>query len=538
MEKIQKENCNVIRYNNDVIKDKNTNIIIRTLIDKKTSQSISVFLLKYEFDGKPYEVVLGKLQLDKGDGSLSDKAKIVKECIERQLNENNKGRNNCEVCKSLDNVCVKKGIHFEYTDEGIKIVTNSVNNFKKMERTYLCNEENNILNLRCLKPEKRMDLYISEANLRKSIEKNIKQNKVIDAAKSELDSNNFEKFDVGKNLKEFQEIQSEDIRFDYKNELIKYLIEWKLEEEINKKNKDEQSRLIHEVLKKALQIKRYCREKENREVQIDRKTLLNKENNEKSLEEKYFRLKEKGIVIDIKKLLEQTQKDCLKNVINVKDISEEKVKECLALSDRIDMYNKIFDAIKQGGDIMSQFWYMRLSEEKTVKPEEKENEVEIEKITDKKETGEEEKEEKREGRFIELKALIENQIKKEKIDSVKAKEIMDYLEMKEEVLGKVRLLNGNDFFKVYEQNDKVKNLIKYTIQTESRASTLLEEKKILSEVYDEMIDVLILKHEDSVKLYNEYANRFGAKTCEIPGEYREVFVEENSKRDDGESIGE
>ena len=53
-----------------------------------------------------------------------------------------------------------------------------------------------------------------------------------------------------------------------------------------------------------------------------------------------------------------------------------------------------------------------------------------------------------------------------------------------------------------------------------------------------MTDVLILKHEDSVKLYNGYANKFGAQTCEIPGEGRNEFVEENLKRDDGESIGE
>lgn len=212
--------------------------------------------------------------------------------------------------------------------------------------------------------------------------------------------------------------------------------------------------------------------------------------------------------------MEQAQNDCLENAINMKDISGEK--ENLELVERIKDYNMIFDLIKNGRDVASQFLYMRLPEEKTA----------------------EENEMKKEVRFIELKALIENQIKKEKIDSVKAKEIMKYLEMKEDVLGKVRLLNGNDFFKVYEQNDKVKNLIKYTIQTESRDSTLLEEKKLLSEVYEEMTDVLILKHEDSVKLYNGYANKFGAQTCEIPGEGRNEFVEENPKRDDGESIGE
>ena len=143
-----------------------------------------------------------------------------------------------------------------------------------------------------------MDLYISEANLRKSIDENIKQNKAIDAAKKELNFDEMKKFNVAKNLKELQEIQSEDIRFDYRNELMEYLINWKLERGTNTKNKDEQMR---EALIKALQIKKYCREKENREVQIDIKTLFNEENNdEKTLEEKYFRLKEKGIAIDIK----------------------------------------------------------------------------------------------------------------------------------------------------------------------------------------------------------------------------------------------
>ena len=177
--KIYGKKSAIIKFNNNVIENKDTSIILRTLIDNKTSQNVYIFVLNYTLNGIPYEVILGKLQLNKGAGNLSEKAKVIQEFVYKQISANNKGRNNYDFCSHLDNICVKKDIPFMYTEEGTNIVTNNTNEDKVMERTYFCDEENNILKLKCLKPEKRMDLYISKANIRKKIDENIKQNKAI-----------------------------------------------------------------------------------------------------------------------------------------------------------------------------------------------------------------------------------------------------------------------------------------------------------------------------------------------------------------------
>ena len=195
------KNSILIRYNNIVFNDKNTNIIPITILDDNTSKNVCIFLLKYTLNTIPYEVVMGKLQLDKSDGKLGEKSKIIQEFLLKQIEVNSKGINDYEYCNSLDKICDKKNIPFIYTDEGINIVTNSGKEDKIIERTYYCNEEQDILKLECMKPEKKMDLYVSEANIRKSINEKVKQNKAIRAAKEELTPDNLEKFNLGKKIK-------------------------------------------------------------------------------------------------------------------------------------------------------------------------------------------------------------------------------------------------------------------------------------------------------------------------------------------------
>lgn len=42
-----------------------------------------------------------------------------------------------------------------------------------------------------------------------------------------------------------------------------------------------------------------------------------------------------------------------------------------------------------------------------------------------------------------------------------------------------------------------------------------------------MVDNMILRHEDAVKLYNNYASRFKAETCEIPNKMVVKTITEN-----------
>ena len=92
--KIYGKKSAIIKFNNNVIENKDTSIILRTLIDNKTSQNVYIFVLNYTLNGIPYEVVLGKLQLNKGAGNLSEKAKVIQEFVYKQISANNKGRNN------------------------------------------------------------------------------------------------------------------------------------------------------------------------------------------------------------------------------------------------------------------------------------------------------------------------------------------------------------------------------------------------------------------------------------------------------------
>lgn len=156
----------IIKYNKEVIKNKDTDIIFHIFEDENISKNVAIFVLKYNIDkeGKqiPYQVVLGKIELTKNDEKLVEKAKIIRDYLLAQLKLNSKGKNNYEYCKQLDTICVKKQIPYIYTSEGIQIVTNNEQEDSIFERTYTFEEENNIMKVRCLNPARRMDLYASE----------------------------------------------------------------------------------------------------------------------------------------------------------------------------------------------------------------------------------------------------------------------------------------------------------------------------------------------------------------------------------------
>lgn len=478
----------VIKFNNNVIENKDTNIVVRTLTDDENEQNSYIFTLNYMLDEIPYEVVLGRLEINKGNGNLSEKAKVVEDLINKQINANNKGINNFDFCSHLDSICVKKDIPFIYTEEGINIVTNNGNEDKVIERTYFCGEDNNILKLKCLKPEKTMDLYISKANIRKKIDENNKQNKAIEAAQKELEPQKIEKFNIGKKLKNFKSEKSEDVIFSMRKTLITYLIQGKLQN----KNQDKVDKKHKLTMLEYMKIKDYYKKKENRDVKIDPSMVIGNPP-EKTIAEKFFRIKEKAIAIDIKKILEKEQSEYVEDEINNE---EEGLLRNTDIYNAINNYKSIFDFIKEGKDLNTQFCYSITS-----------------------------------GGFKDLKSIVEKQVKKQ--PDAKKEEIIQYLELKEEILKNVKLNKGNGFFDLYNENDKVKEFIEFVMKSASRDDTKKEEKKLLTDVYNDMIDNMILRHEDSVKLYNGYASRFNAETCEIPNKITIKTVPESPEDHNG-----
>lgn len=87
---------------------------------------------------------------------------------------------------------------------------------------------------------------------------------------------------------------------------------------------------------------------------------------------------------------------------------------------------------------------------------------------------------------------------------------------------------------LYDKNDKIKEFIEFVMRTNSRDYTRAEEKNILADVYTDMIDNMILRHEDAVKLYNGYASKFNAEICEIPNKTSIKTVPESPEDHDSE----
>ena len=429
------KNSILIRYNNIVVNDKNTNIIPITILDDNTSKNVCIFLLKYTLNTIPYEVVMGKLQLDKSDGKLGEKSKIIQEFLLKQIEVNSKGINDYEYCKSLDKICDKKNIPFIYTDEGINIVTNSGKEDKIIERTYYCNEEQDILKLECMKPEKKMDLYVSEANIRKSINEKVKQNKAIRAAKEELTPDNLEKFNLGKKIKNYKNLQSKDIIFSTRKALVNYLIQEKLQ----KYNEDNTSKERKLTMQEYMIIKHHFKEKENRDVIIDPSMILGA-SKEETLAEKYFRLKEKAIAIDIKQMLEETQEEYLEEMNNEEITPNEKGKENIDIYNSINNYKTLFDFIKQGQDINTRFCYVHTQ-----------------------------------NGFDGLIPIIEKQLRKTN-EAEKSEEIMRYLKLKENLLKNVILQKGKGYIDLYNENKQSKEFVEFVMKTNSRIYTINDEK--------------------------------------------------------------
>lgn len=479
------KNCAVIKYNNKVAEDKDTKVIVRTLIDDVTYKNVHIFILNYKLNGIPYEVVLGKLQLNQRTGELGEKSKLIQKYITKQLNTNSKGRNNFDYCNHLESICEKKNIPFMYTEEGVKIVTNNKENDDiAMERTYSCDENNNTLELKCLKPEKRMELYISRANIRKNIDEKVRQNKAVEAAENELKPELLKNFNNGRKLKQYKDIQSEDVKYSSRKDIIDWLIKERLQKKDKNEIKDKDETKDKPTLKfpDYMKIKQYYKEKENRDVEIDHSMVIGEPPKE-TLEEKIFKLKEKAIAIDIKRLLEDEESVCLEGIMN-NDENPEKHMENLARYDSIQRYEKVFDFIKTGRDVNAQFNYSMYFMQNG---------------------------------FSDLELIVENQLKKQdEIKKNEADEIIKYIQLKEELLKNVKLNKGKGFFDLYNENEKVKEFVEFIMKSESRKYTKAEEKELMAEAYQEWIDDSILENKDDVELYNTYASRFNAENCIIP----------------------
>lgn len=472
----------IIEYNSKALKKEDTDIIFHIFEDENISKNVAIFVLKYSIEKEgeqiPYQVVLGKIELTKKDGQLVEKAKTIRDYLLGQLKKNSEQKYDYQYCKQLDTICVKNKIPYTYTSEGVQIITNNEQENKLLERTYTFEEENNIMKVICLNPAKKMDLYTSELNIRQNINENIKRKQMTDAAMAELENiDDKKKFLKAKKIDSLRRETSEEVIFYKRNNIIPYLVK-QYEETKGKKEKTNDEHKI--TFEEYMKIKKYMKE-HNIDRKIDPSVVIGTSEEESNLE-KYFRLKEKSIAIDIKKMLEDAQNEYIEQQSNN---DETNIENNNIYSD-IDKCMNIFDSIKQGQDFNTQFRYKRTTA----------------------------------GNFETLYSIVKSQgTKKDKNGKpiYNLEEILEYLKLKENILSKVELGKNRNFMKydIYSENEDIKKLVGFVINVESRKDTSKQEKELISEFYRESIDGLIKNNSEAIELYNSYANRFNLEICQV-----------------------
>ena len=170
----------------------------------------------------------------------------------------------------------------------------------------------------------------------------------------------------------------------------------------------------------------------------------------------------------------------------------------------INKMKTIFDFAKQGRDLNTQFCYSLID-----------------------------------NGFEKLYSIIEEREKKkdgkEKEES-NYDEIIQYLHLKEALLRNVKLKKGKDYFDydTYKQNPSIQEFVEFVMKSDIREETKESEGQFVFEEYHKLLNQIIDRHIDSVKLYNEYAEKFGVEKCTKFGD----VIDEQEAKTVGEEDGE
>lgn len=119
-------------------------------------------------------------------------------------------------------------------------------------------------------------------------------------------------------------------------------------------------------------------------------------------------------------------------------------------------------------------------------------------------------------------------------------EIKKYLQLKEQIFQNVKLDKGNNYlsYDVYSQNLDIQKFVEFVMSTNTRDVTREEEKEFISGAYKDLIDKIIERHVEDVKLYNRYAERYSLEKCPVPIQIEKQSDKSNSSAEfkpEGES---
>lgn len=424
-----------------------------------TVENIGVFILKYEIDGRPQEVIIGKL---KNTNRAFEKAKDIKELMENQLRENSKSANNFNNFNQLKTIVESNNLPFELTMEGSDIITYTGKENLSVRRTYreeTSKDKNSKIKCLC-SPEEMLkfarEREINNKELFSQIGNNEKWNKNrVLILKILTNKEEQKKFLKGEKIANIVETTDEKLILqNYKELIVKYL-------------------------------------KESYERDGNSTNELERNNAANSFSD-YLAIKEKGIAISAKEILEILIERVKNNIL------EQRKNGCTEKAEidnnrtlkTLENYSSFFDLIKESRNfnarmVAKKFYSINFSIMKTL----------FEKLTHDKELI----------NYIELKGkaiddIEEQENKKSQIN-----------EDKESTLFKRDMK-----FEYYQNNESVRELYNFLSNSSSREHTVVEEEKKLLDTFDSIKVELIKSNIKAIKSYNYYAEKSGMYVCPLP----------------------
>lgn len=401
-------------------------IVLRELT--KDEKHIWAIILKYKIlDNIPQEVIIGMLD---NTSERKEKAIEIINLIRGQLEENVTSEEGYEHYEKLSQYVQGENIPFKLTMEGTDILSSKSKENIPITRTCFENRQGKI---ESLFTEEDLEQMKKERN--SELSKYIKQKKIIQKWKERrekiIDSFDTEekkqKFLKGEKITEF--LKDTDENMDFKKSVtVDYLLE---EYDDENKNENENPRL--------------------------------------NLLKGYSKIKEKGLAIDVKIILEELESRYYKSIKDKKgEISPEDYNKL----EIIDDYKTFFDLVKTGKDWNARVFALKLK-----------------KID-----------------FSSLKKIFEK-FKPED------KELLKYLDIKERMINDVQ----TDSIEVdYNEYDSVKELHEFLLHSSVREKTKEDDEHVICGVYEHIKREIIASNLDEMELYSQYAEKSGISVYTLP----------------------
>ena len=393
------------------------------------------------------EVIIGKL---KNTNRAFEKAREIKELIENQLIENSKGQGKLQAFRQLNRLVNENNLQFEFTMEGTDIITYSGEESIAVRRTYY--EKENAYKNSCIKC-----LFSPE-----EMEKFAKERK----------NNNIQllnKFDMNEKWKRRRELilkrqeTDEDKKLFLEGEKISKIIEEADDENVLKNYKDVVADYIIEKYQTYGNL-----------TDGEEKDSATREFQE------YVNLKEKGIAIDAKILLEEVQNKIEKKFVEQrkeKNMTKEEIEKQIETENTFNSYARFFDLIKGGRELNARIV------------------AKLTKID-----------------FTKMKRIFSKFHKDD--------EILKYIDLKEKEIREMQDETYVLSVSTYEDynKDSVKELNSFLIRSSIREHTRQDDEEKILDTFDQMKVELIKHNIEALKKYNYYAEKNGLYTCSLPKE--------------------